>query len=83
MPGASSSSSWGSLTVSSSSPAQRRADGRDGSASEASEILLSAETAALLEGDALAEKGGGRLLRAAPGARGTVALPSVEGIPLR
>ncbi|HJS49093.1 MAG TPA: adenylate/guanylate cyclase domain-containing protein, partial [Gaiellaceae bacterium] len=53
-------------------------------ASEAGEILLSPETAALLEGDALAEeKGGGRLLRAAPAARGTVApLPSVEGIPL-
>jgi class 3 adenylate cyclase/tetratricopeptide (TPR) repeat protein len=53
-------------------------------ASEAGEILLSAETAALLEDDALAEeKSGGRLLRAAPSARGTVApLPPVEGIPL-
>ncbi len=53
-------------------------------ASEAGEILLSAETAALLEDDAVAgEKGGGRLLHAAPIVRGTVApLPSVEGIPL-
>ena len=53
-------------------------------ASEAGEILVSDETAALLEDDTLGEeRGGGRLLRAAPGVRGTVEpLPSIEGIAL-
>ncbi|HXG74955.1 MAG TPA: tetratricopeptide repeat protein [Gaiellaceae bacterium] len=53
-------------------------------ASEAGEILLSAEAAALVEDDALGEeKGPGLLLRTAPGARGVVQpLPAVEGIPL-
>ena len=53
-------------------------------ASEAGEILLSAETAALLDADTLGdEKGDGRLLRAAPDVRGTVEpLPDVEGVPL-
>ncbi|HWQ22802.1 MAG TPA: tetratricopeptide repeat protein [Gaiellaceae bacterium] len=54
------------------------------SASEAGEILLSPEAAALVEGDALGEpKGPGYLLQAAPAARGVVQpLPSVEGVPL-
>ena len=53
-------------------------------ASEAGEILLSEETAALLGEDMLGEeRGKGRLLRAAPEVRGTVQpLPNVEGIPL-
>ena len=53
-------------------------------ASEAGEILVSAETAALLDGDAVGEeKETGRLLRASPGVRGTVEpLPHVEGISL-
>jgi class 3 adenylate cyclase/tetratricopeptide (TPR) repeat protein len=52
--------------------------------SEAGEILVSAETASVLAADTLAEaKGEGRLLRAAPEIRGSVApLPPVEGIPL-
>ena len=52
--------------------------------SEAGEILVSAETASVLDADALThEKGDGRLLRAAPEIRGSVApLPPVEGIPL-
>ena len=53
-------------------------------ASEAGEILLSPETAALLEADAIGEgKGTGLLLRAAPDVRGTVQpLPNVEGVSL-
>ncbi|HLE99156.1 MAG TPA: adenylate/guanylate cyclase domain-containing protein, partial [Gaiellaceae bacterium] len=53
-------------------------------ASEAGEILVSAESAELLEEDALGEeKGSGRLLRASPSARGTVEpLPGIEGIPV-
>jgi len=53
-------------------------------ASEAGEILLSEETAALLEEDSIGEaRGAGRLLRAAPDVRGAVQpLPHVEGIPL-
>ncbi|MGH3128660.1 MAG: adenylate/guanylate cyclase domain-containing protein, partial [Gaiellaceae bacterium] len=53
-------------------------------ASEAGEILLSSETAAVLEEDALGEEHEvGRLLRAAPEVRGTVQpLPNVEGIAL-
>lgn len=53
-------------------------------ASEAGEILLSDETAALLAEDAIGEERGvGRLLRAAPEVRGTVQpLPNVEGIAL-
>ena len=53
-------------------------------ASEAGEILLSEETAALLGEDVIGEERGmGRLLRAAPEVRGTVQpLPNVEGIPL-
>jgi class 3 adenylate cyclase/tetratricopeptide (TPR) repeat protein len=53
-------------------------------ASEAGEILVSDETAALLGEDTIGEeKGVGRLLRAAPEVRGTVQpLPNVEGIPL-
>ena len=52
--------------------------------SEAGEILVSAETASVLGDDVLGEeKGGGRLLRAAPDVRGTVEpLPSVDGIAL-
>ncbi|MFO7570974.1 MAG: tetratricopeptide repeat protein [Gaiellaceae bacterium] len=53
-------------------------------ASEAGEILVSPEAAALLDEDVLGEeKESGRLLRAAPAARGSVEpLPSIEGIPL-
>jgi len=53
-------------------------------ASEAGEILLSEETAALLGEDTIGEdRGVGRLLRAAPEVRGTVQpLPNVEGIAL-
>jgi class 3 adenylate cyclase/tetratricopeptide (TPR) repeat protein len=53
-------------------------------ASEAGEILVSDETAALLEADTLGDaRGGGRLLRAAPDVRGTVQpLPNIEGIEL-
>jgi len=53
-------------------------------ASEAGEILLSSETAALLDDDVLGdEREVGRLLRAAPHVRGTVEpLPNVEGIAL-
>jgi class 3 adenylate cyclase/tetratricopeptide (TPR) repeat protein len=53
-------------------------------ASEAGEILLSAETAALLGDEALSEEhGSGRLLRASPVVRGTVEpLPNVEGVAL-
>jgi class 3 adenylate cyclase/tetratricopeptide (TPR) repeat protein len=53
-------------------------------ASEAGEILLSEETATLLGEDTIGEERGlGRLLRAAPEARGTVQpLPNVEGIAL-
>jgi class 3 adenylate cyclase/tetratricopeptide (TPR) repeat protein len=53
-------------------------------ASQAGEILLSAETAALLGDDELTEEHErGRLLRAAPSVRGAVEpLPNVEGIPL-
>jgi class 3 adenylate cyclase/tetratricopeptide (TPR) repeat protein len=53
-------------------------------ASEAGEILVSDETAALLDDDTLGEaRGGGRLLRAAPDVRGTVEpLPNIEGIAL-
>jgi predicted ATPase/class 3 adenylate cyclase len=53
-------------------------------ASEAGEILVSAETASALEAETLDdERGDGRLLRAAPAVRGAVApLPPVEGIPL-
>ena len=53
-------------------------------ASEAGEILLSEETAALLGEDVIGEERGmGRLLRAAPEVRGTMQpLPNVEGIPL-
>ncbi|HET9462044.1 MAG TPA: adenylate/guanylate cyclase domain-containing protein, partial [Gaiellaceae bacterium] len=53
-------------------------------ASEAGEILVSGESAELLEEDALGEeKGSGRLLRASPSARGTVEpLPGIEGIPV-
>jgi class 3 adenylate cyclase len=53
-------------------------------ASDAGEILLSDETAALLDGETTGEKrGSGRLLRAAPEVRGTVEpLPSIEGITL-
>ena len=53
-------------------------------ASEAGEILLSEETAALLGEDTIGEeRGAGRLLRAAPEVRGTVEpLPNVEGIAL-
>ena len=52
--------------------------------SEAGEILLSEETAALLDDDVIGEeRGAGRLLRAAPDVRGTVEpLPSIEGIGL-
>ena len=52
--------------------------------SEAGEILVSTETASVLDADALAEeKGDGRLLRSAPEVRGSVApLPAIEGIPL-
>lgn len=52
--------------------------------SEAGEILVSADTAGALGEDVLGEeKGGGRLLRAAPDVRGAVEpLPSVDGIPL-
>src|SRR6185503_13503558 len=52
--------------------------------SEAGEILVSAETAAIVGEDVLAEeKGHGRLLRAAPDVRGTVEpLPNVDGIPV-
>ena len=52
--------------------------------SEAGEILVSPATASVLEAETLGdEKGDGRLLRAAPEVRGTVApLPTVEGIPL-
>jgi class 3 adenylate cyclase/tetratricopeptide (TPR) repeat protein len=52
--------------------------------SEAGEILVSAETASVLDADALGEeKGNGRLLRSAPEVRGSVApLPAIEGIPL-
>ena len=52
--------------------------------SEAGEILVSTETASVLDPDALAEeKGDGRLLRSAPEVRGSVApLPAIEGIPL-
>ena len=52
--------------------------------SEAGEILVSPATASVLEAETLGdEKGDGRLLRAAPEVRGTVApLPPVEGIPL-
>jgi class 3 adenylate cyclase/tetratricopeptide (TPR) repeat protein len=54
------------------------------SASEAGEILLSEETAALLGEDTIGEERGlGRLLRAAPEVRGTVQpLPNVEGVAL-
>ena len=53
-------------------------------ASEAGEILVSPETAAGLEEGTLGEeKDGGRLLRGAPEARGTVEpLPGIGGIPL-
>jgi class 3 adenylate cyclase/tetratricopeptide (TPR) repeat protein len=53
-------------------------------ASEAGEILLSEETAGLLGADAIGEeRGGGRLLVAAPDVRGTVEpLPNIEGIAL-
>ena len=53
-------------------------------ASEAGEILLSPETASLLEAAVLGdEKGGGLLLQAAPAARGATApLPDLEGVPL-
>ena len=53
-------------------------------ASEAGEILLSPETAALLHPDTLGdEKGPGRLLRAAPDIRGElIPLPDVEGLPI-
>ena len=53
-------------------------------ASEAGEILLSPETAALLHPDTLGdEKGPGRLLRAAPDVRGElIPLPDVEGLPI-
>jgi class 3 adenylate cyclase/tetratricopeptide (TPR) repeat protein len=53
-------------------------------ASEAGEILVSTETAALLDGEAVGdEKGTGRLLRASPGIHGAVEpLPPVEGISL-
>jgi class 3 adenylate cyclase/tetratricopeptide (TPR) repeat protein len=53
-------------------------------ASEAGEILLSAETAALLGDEELSEeRGSGRLLRTAPTVRGAVEpLPSFEGIAL-
>jgi class 3 adenylate cyclase/tetratricopeptide (TPR) repeat protein len=53
-------------------------------ASEAGEILLSPEAAALVDTDALGEeKGPGRLLVAAPDVRGELApLPDVEGVPL-
>ncbi|HUG65018.1 MAG TPA: tetratricopeptide repeat protein [Gaiellaceae bacterium] len=53
-------------------------------ASEAGEILLSEETAALLGEDSIGEaRGVGRLLRAAPEVRGAVQpLPHVEGVPL-
>ena len=52
--------------------------------SEAGEILVSAETANVLDADQLAEvKGDGHLLRSAPEVRGSVApLPAIEGIPL-
>ena len=52
--------------------------------SEAGEILVSAETASVIDADALAEeKGDGRLLRSAPEVRGSVSpLPAIEGIPL-
>ena len=52
--------------------------------SEAGEILVSAETAGALGEAALGdEKGEGRLLRAAPEARGTVQpLPSIDGVQL-
>ncbi len=53
-------------------------------ASEAGEILVSTETAAHLEDDAVGEeKGTGRLLRASPGVHGAVEpLPPIEGISL-
>ena len=53
-------------------------------ASEAGEILVSAETAAVLGEDTLGEeRHGGRLLVAAPEVRGTVEpLPNIEGIAL-
>jgi class 3 adenylate cyclase/tetratricopeptide (TPR) repeat protein len=53
-------------------------------ASEAGEILVSAEAAALLDEETIGEeRGDGRLLRAAPEVRGTVEpLPNVEGIPV-
>ena len=53
-------------------------------ASKAGEVLLSAETAALLGDDELSEEhDSGRLLRTAPSVRGTVEpLPNVEGIAL-
>ena len=53
-------------------------------ASEAGEILVSDETAALLAADTLGEeRAGGRLLRAAPDVRGAVEpLPNIEGIAL-
>ena len=52
--------------------------------SEAGEILVSTETASVIDADVLAEeKGDGRLLRAAPEVRGSVSpLPAIEGIPL-
>jgi class 3 adenylate cyclase/tetratricopeptide (TPR) repeat protein len=52
--------------------------------SEAGEILVSTETASLLDADTVAEeKGTGRLLRSAPEVRGSVApLPAIDGIPL-
>jgi class 3 adenylate cyclase/tetratricopeptide (TPR) repeat protein len=54
------------------------------SASEAGDILLSPETAARLRGGEVGDaKGPGRLLRARPETRGTLApQPSVDGIPL-
>jgi class 3 adenylate cyclase/tetratricopeptide (TPR) repeat protein len=53
-------------------------------ASEAGEILLSGETAALLDEDTVGdERDGGRLLVSSPDVRGTVEpLPSIEGIAL-
>jgi predicted ATPase/class 3 adenylate cyclase len=53
-------------------------------ASEAGEILLSPETAALLHPDTLGEeKGPGRLLRAPPDIRGElIPLPDVDGLPI-
>ena len=53
-------------------------------ASEAGEILVSPETAALLEAQTIGEeKGPGRLLQAAPAARGELRpMPDVEGTPI-